>query len=303
MEFANMFGSIDAHVAGEAYRLVTQSPIRLKPADLEEQAKELAGSFQTEKNLLLNEPRGHRGMHGVIATGSSKADIGLLFFTHDRVSAFKYEGVLAALGALLETGTLGRRGDDNYAVETTDGVIEVGAQFDGDEVTGLTVQNEHASVTHSPDSVSVLIDGKRNYLIYPIPESIPGIGLDHLASINEWGAAKTAALEAAGVGFAGVILVERGGKAGEVRSVTFEKDGYILRSAGIDTTVALFALHQNRGGTGPIVNTSLLGSTLMAEAIGEKAGVATVRAEPFVTGIHQFVLDREDPLDQGFLLV
>lgn len=302
MEFGKMFSSIDTHVAGEAYRIVTQSPIRLKPAGIREQARELKENFGDEKNLLLNEPRGHRGMHGLLAVGSAEADIGLLFFTHEKVSAFKYEGVLAGLGALLETGDLPRNESGRYSVETVEGVVDVQAAFKGDEVTKLVLQNKSASVSHSPDFATVWIDGKRNYLIYSLPDGIPDIGLEHLSAINDWGVAKAAELNRGGIEFSGVVLVgEEGGTGGEMKSVTFEKDGYILRSPGIDTTFSLLALQKNRGGAGTVVNQSIFGSVLRAEDSG-KDGAGIVCAEPFVTGAHQFVFDREDPLAHGFLL-
>lgn len=303
MEFGKMFGSLDAHVAGEAYRIITQSPIRLKSAGLQAQSQELANHFSTEKNLLLNEPRGHRGMHGVIVTDSKHADIGLLFFSHEPVSGFKYEGVLATIGALLETGGIERSENGRYTVETTEGVIEVNASLEGDEVTDVSVENKSVSVSRSPQSSSVLIDGRRKYLIYPLPPAIPEIDLSHLTVISEWGAGKAAEYADADDGVSGIVLVEEL-PGGGVRSVTFERDGYILRSPGIDTTIALLSLQKKRdGNVASVSNTSIFGSTLRAEAADGEGGPALIHAVPFVTGTHQFVLDREDPLNQGFLIV
>ncbi|RSK35592.1 proline racemase family protein [Bhargavaea beijingensis] len=304
MEFGKMFSSLDAHVAGEAYRIVTQSPILLSGTGLKAQSEQLARNFSAEKNLLLNEPRGHRGMHGVIPVGSDRADIGLLFFSHRQASAFKYEGVLAAVGALLETGGLKRRENGRYTAETTEGVIELSVDFNGDEVAQISVRNKAASVTRTSQSSTALLDGKRKYLIYPLPPAIPEIDLAHLSVISEWGAGKAAEYASATHAITGVVLAEEL-PGGGFRSVTFEKDGYILRSPGIDTTFALLALQEKRNGNHAVSvsNTSIFGSTLIAEAPDGEGGPALVRAEPFVTGAHQFVLDREDPLDQGFLIV
>ncbi|EMR06919.1 hypothetical protein C772_01055 [Bhargavaea cecembensis DSE10] len=299
MEFGKMFSSMDAHVAGEAYRIVTQSPIRFKSSDLKSQSEELANHFKTEKNLLLNEPRGHRGMHGIIPVASNRADIGLLFFCHEKVSGFKYEGVLAAIGTLLEMGGLARRENGRYTVETTEGVIEVRAVFDGDEVTEISVHNQSASVSRSTQAASVLIDGRRHYLIYPLPPVIPEIDLAHLSVINEWGTAKVAECVRTDPEVSGIALVEERPDGG-FRSVTFERDGYIRRSPGIDTTLALLALQEKQGGHVRLSNTSIFGSTLEAES---NDGPASVRTETYVMGAHQFVLDREDPLAQGFLIV
>ena len=209
---------------------------------------------------------------------------------------------MAGLGALLEMGELPRKKRGRYSVETVEGIVDVQAGWKGDEVVELTLQNPSASVFSAPDFATVQIGNKRNYLIYSLPASMPDIELEHLPAIQEWGTAKVSELHRSGVQFSGVVLVgEEGGTEGEVKSVTFEKDGYILRSPGMDTTFSLLSLQKSRGGGGTIVNQSIFGSMLRATDSGEE-GVGIICTEPFVTGVHQFVFDREDPLPHGFLL-
>lgn len=301
MEFKKLYSSIDAHAAGEAYRIVTQSPIRPAGKDIREKAAQLSAGFRTEKNLLLNEPRGHRGMHGCIVTDSAGADAGLLFFVHDRVSTFKYEGVMAALTALLETGNQAVAETGEYAMDTVTGIHRVKADVSGDEVRAVQVESRSAEVSGEPERPSVRIDGERDYLIYPLPADIPAIELDHLAAIADWGLAKTRSLTDEKVPFTGVILVEKVAD-GKVRTVTFEPDGYILRSPGVDTTLALLAEQAKRTGAGTIENDSIFGSPLTAELTDGNRLAGTVRTEPFITGTHDFVFDREDPLEQGFVI-
>ena len=104
MEFGKVFGSIDVHVAGEAYRLVTQSPIRLKLAGIQEQAQELKEGFSDEKNLLLNEPRGHRGMHGLIAVGSTEADTGAVVLHSQASQRIQIRGGIGGTGCVIGDG-------------------------------------------------------------------------------------------------------------------------------------------------------------------------------------------------------
>ncbi|MET3574942.1 proline racemase family protein [Bhargavaea ullalensis] len=301
MEFSKLYSSIDAHTAGEAYRIVTRSPIRPAGKDLKTKAAALAEAYRTEKNLLLNEPRGHRGMHGCIITESLEANAGLLFFVHDRVSAFKYEGVMAALAALLETGNLARTENDEYTVDTVMGIHRVKADMSGDEVMSVTAVSRSAEVSGEPERPSVCIDGERNYLIYPLPADIPAIELEHLAALSDWGASKSRELTDEGVSFSGVIVAEKLGD-GRVRTVTFEPDGYILRSPGFDTTLALLAEQAKRTDARKLENESIFGSSLTAELTDEASLAGKVTAEPFVTGTHDFVFDREDPLEQGFVI-
>ena len=301
MEFSKLYSTIDAQTAGEAYRVVTRSPIRPSGKDLKEKAEALAAGYRTEKNLLLNEPRGHRGMHGCVVTESAGADTAMLFFVHDRVSAFKYEGVMATLTALLETGNLERAENGEYTIDTVTGIHRVKAEVSGDEVMYVRVESRSAEVAGRPERPSVRIDGERDYLIYPLPADIPAIELEHLTALAEWGAAKACGLTDEGVSFKGVILTEKIGD-NRVRTMTFEPDGYILRSPGVDSTLALLAEQANRTGAGRITNESIYGSELTAELADGDTLAGRVRAEPFVTGSHEFVFDREDPLEQGFVI-
>lgn len=305
MNVEKMYSTIDTHVAGEAFRIVIQSPIRLHGSDVQANHDELKNNFTNEKNLLLNEPRGHRGMHGCVVAPSQTADFSLLFFNHEDVSNFKYEGLLATVTALIETGNLDKSADEFYKVETVNGIYTVKAIFESQVVTSVSVESEACSETNAnQDYVSVSIDNARNYLLYTLPDSIPGIELEHLAALNRWGLEKTTKLTSDNIDYAGVVVVESVPSSPEkIRSVTFEKDGYILRSPGIDSTFAILTSLANKGaGQSEIENESIFGSSLTAKKLSVDEHRFSVATEAFVTGAHEFIFDQDDPLKDGFLL-
>lgn len=295
MDFGKMYHTIDAHVAGEAFRIVLHSPIAFQGMDIQVNNEKLKTHFETEKNLLLNEPRGHRGMHGCVIGTSDKADFSLLFFNHEHASAFKYEGLLAVVTALVETGNLDTR--EYYQVETIEGIVEISADIVGQEVISASVKGTAVATTAQNDVTEVWVDGRRKYLLFPLPTVIPEVSLTHLAALKHWGLEKTEMLGANDTNYEGVIVYER--MSGEkVRSVTFEKDGYILRSPGIDTTFALLATFENT----EIENESVFGSSLMASLSNEGEQHFKLATKAFVTGTHEFIFDQSDPLPKGFLL-
>ena len=155
MNYEKMYCTIDTHVVGEAFRIVIQSPITFTGVDVNTNHMELANNFETEKNLLLNEPRGHRGMNGCIVTSSLTADFQLLFFNHEGGNNFKYEGLLATVTALLETGNLKRNADDSYKVETVHGIYTVQAQVDNQEVTAVELESGVCTIIESEVDDSV----------------------------------------------------------------------------------------------------------------------------------------------------
>ncbi|MFJ8066451.1 proline racemase family protein [Psychrobacillus sp. NPDC096426] len=305
MNLEKLFSTIDTHVVGEAFRIVIQSPITFLGSDIMSNHDKLKNNFENEKNLLLNEPRGHRGMHGCVVTSSSIADFGLLFFNHEAVTNFKYEGLLATVTALIETGNLNRKKEDIYTVETENGIYTVKANVNKQEVASVYLEGEASSeVNFTPDYLSIRVDNGRNYLLFTLPESIPNIELVHLASLNNWGMACATKLTKENVDFEGVIVVESETSPNKVKSVTFEKDGYILRSPGIDSTIAILASLLDRSvSISEIENESIFGSSLKAKVLSASERRFSIETEAFVTGTHEFILDEDDPLRNGFLLV
>ncbi|KXH80715.1 proline racemase family protein [Sporosarcina sp. HYO08] len=304
MNFEKMFCTIDTHVAGEAFRIVIQSPIAFQGGDVKSNDKVLQSNFTNEKNLLLNEPRGHRGIHGCVIAPTENADFQLLFFNHDEVCNFKYEGLITTITALLETGNLPKKSDDLYEIETVHGIYTVKAPLTNGEVTSVYLESESCKeVNANPDYTTVQIDSTRNYLLVPLPEEISSLELGNLAAISNWGLAKTAELKRANVEFEGVVLIESNeATPGSVRSVTFEKDGFILRSPGIDSSFAILCT-SNAGDE--LHNESIFGSALTVKKLSQANNEYrfSVEAEAFVTGSHEFIFDQEDPLKNGFLLV
>jgi proline racemase len=305
MNIKKMYSTIDTHVAGEAFRIVIQSPIRLHGSDVQANHDALKNNFTNVKNLLLNEPRGHRGMHGCVVAPSQTADFSLLFFNHEDVSNFKYEGLLATVTALIETGNLDESVDKLHKVETVNGIYSVKAIVENQEVTSVSIESEACcEINANPDYVSVSVDNARNYLLYTLPDSIPGIELEHLAALNHWGLEKRTKLTNDNIDYAGVVVVESvPSSPDKIRSVTFEKDGYILRSPGIDSTFAILtSLVNKEAGQFKIENVSIFGSSLTAKRLSEDALRFSVETEAFVTGAHEFIFDQDDPLKDGFLL-
>lgn len=298
-----MYTSIDTHVLGEAFRIVVQSPIMLADIDVHRNNEQLQNNFTTEKDLILNEPRGHRGINGCIIAPSKVANYQLLFFNHDHASSFKYEGLAASLTALLETGNLNHTKDDLYHIETVKGIFTLEANIVNGEVMSIIIENNNAKVIDFSDHYfKVNIDDDRYYYMYELPEHIETIDISNLESITNWGINKTATLNEKQENYEGVILVEKEPSIlSQYKSVTFEKDGYIKRTPGIDSTIAIFtAIVRNE--TVSIDNESIFGSKITALKASNNDKIFTLQFRPFVTGSHQFVFDNDDPLKSGFLL-
>lgn len=296
MNVTKLYSTVDTQVFGQAFRIVTQSSMKWVHETIEQAEAYVAEHFQFEKNMLLNEPRGHRGMNGCLVLPSKKAAYGLVFFNHSKSIKFKQEALLAVTTALLELGSIDRTADDRYEVETAYGNYTVQATVEDGEVTNVAMIGDACEVQEKHDEyVSVTVGENRSYQLYALPSSVPTIDSNHLAEIEQWGAFVADQLQAKNIAFDGVVLIEEIGE-GEVRTVTFEQDGYILRSPSIDVTSAVLTERQ----LSQLTNTSIFNSSLTVTKASN--GQLGIQGEAFVTGSHDFVMDEEDPLQNGFLL-
>ncbi|WP_078593854.1 proline racemase family protein [Evansella clarkii] len=305
MKFEKMYSTIDTHVAGEAFRIIIHSSIVLGKKSLKENAAFVKESYQFEKDLLLNEPRGHRGMNGCIVLPSQKADFALLFLNHDPQVTFQYCGLAAAITALLETGNITEKDSGVYDIETTEGLFTVKAPLDSGEVSKVQLVNKSCDVTDSEGGfIKGVADGARHYYIYGLPDSVPALKMEHISSIINWGKHTAERLQSNGEATHGFILKEdRHSGENSVRSVTFGRDGSIIRSPGVDSTVLLYtALMEQLKDRSKFTNESIFDSRLTASFVSGEDNKFSVELKGFVTGIHQFLLDEEDPLRNGFLL-
>lgn len=296
--------TIDTHVCGEAFRIIINSPIKLKKKDLMGNYRLLKEGYKREQQLLLNEPRGHRGMNGCIVTTSEVADFALLFLGHDEDTSFKYSGLIATVTALLETGNLEKSIMNIYKIETLNGIYQVEAIVENQSVVSVSIESEECVLLEENAEFSVVaVDGTRHYLIFPLPRHIPAIQLEQMIPLQTWGNAIARQIGAENVQMDGVILYESfSGLANKVRSLTFAKDGGIVRSPGIDSTFAIFAKLAVEKPMNSVINESIFSSTLTAHKIADTTNRFFVKTRAFITGTHEFIYDHRDPFKEGFLL-
>lgn len=296
MNITRLYATIDTQVFGEAFRIVTQSSMLAKDDSIEETTAYFATHFQFEKNMFLNEPRGHRGMNGCIVVPSRTASFGLVFFNHPMSISFKQEALLAVTTALLEMGLMDRVAGDRYEIETVYGSYVIQATIAEGEVINVAMEVDSCEVIDKEEAyTSVIVGGSRAYQLYPLSESIPTIALPYLATIESWGKKMVKELHQKGMHLEGVVLLEDIGEQ-LVRTVTFERDGYILRSPSIDVTSAILRAYEVER----LTNRSIVNSAVVVEK--GSTGRLIVQGEAFVTGSHDFIMDDEDPLQNGFLL-
>lgn len=302
MNLNSMFSTIDTHVLGENFRIIIQPPIGVNQSSMKENDALLQERFTQEKNFLLNEPRGHRGINGCIVHLSDTDDFNLFFFNHEPSISFKYEGVAASLTALLETGYLAPSSTNKYSVNTSFGKVYLTAIFEKNEVSSVVIDTGKVEKEQVNNNVFILIENQRYYKVEKLPSKVGAMDVSNLEALTHWGGETIQQYHENYVNLEGVIVVEKMG-ANHYKTITFEKDGYIRRAPGIDSTKAILAMWpESIQKNTEFVNETIFSSKLIIPEALDVTYNISYQVCPFIIGSHDFVLDSDDPLPSGFLL-
>jgi proline racemase/trans-L-3-hydroxyproline dehydratase len=280
------------------------------------------------RQLLVNEPRGHADMYGCFVTDpvDEGAQLGVVFFHNAGYSTACGHGTIALATAALETGMLPVREPETELVfDVPSGRLPVVARVRNGRVEGARFTNVPAFVVAEglrvgEHDVDVAFGGafyasvEAPGLVTPaaVPDLIR-LGREikrALESERDW----VHPLEPELRDVYGVIFWQgEGGEDGALRqrNVTVFADGEVDRSPCGSGTSARLALLDRRGELPrgeTLLHASVIGTEFEARVVGDAdvAGVPAVVTEvagsAHLTGVHQFVLERDDSLGTGFLL-
>jgi proline racemase len=326
--------TIDAHVGGEPLRLVVEgfpAPRGKSLADKREWASRHADHL---RRVLMQEPRGHRDMSGAVLTEptSPGSHAGVLFMNTDGFSFLCGHAIVAVATIALERGIILPGGDGaTLTFDTPAGTVRAKAALHEHElprverVSFLNVPSfvMHGAIEVAVGSRRVRADVAFGGAFYAIVdgESV-GVPLDaeHVPELRRFGVeirnavdrALTVAhpLEPRLTGISGTIFTgpPRDGAA-DLRNVTVFANGAIDRSASGTGTAAVMTVIDAMGLVDeqrPFVHESIIGTTLTGRVAGRTmvgeypAIVPEIEGSAWITGEHTFVVDENDPLQNGF---
>jgi proline racemase len=320
---AESIRTTDYHTAGEPFRIVVEGVAPLEGHSILEKRRWAAAQLDDVRRLLVNEPRGHADMYGCFVTDPEDegADLGVVFFHNEGYSTACGHGTIALVTWALESGRLpGRLPAKGHEVEVVVdapcGRLRTWARVAGADVTGVRFRNVPSFVLLRDVAVEgVVVDIAFGGAFYAITPAVAPIDRQHLPELIERGrrikdalnrtSAVVHPLEADLNGVYGVVWTE-----GD-RNVTVFADGQVDRSPCGSGTSARLALLDARGELargetlrhGSIVGTQFLGRVVDDAAVaGIRAVITEVEGSAHLTGRHEFLLGRGDPLGTGFLL-
>lgn len=301
MKFEKMIRTFDTQVAGEIYRVIVNPFVEFDDEDIYAKFVQLKEDYKNELDLLMNEPRGHRAVNICVIIPSKLADFAMFLLNNDDELYFKYSSLAASIITMINVGEVTTSGEDTYSIETINGLFSI-------DVTDKKEVHYTAEITTKsvpiPSNImeknlnAVKLNGE-TYLVIDSEPSIPHLHLDNISEVIDWGREIVHNVKEQNIVFSGIIITNPTNDG--VISATFEHDGNILRSAGIETTLALLLhLSQQDPTVTTLTNTSTFGSTL--KATKSTNNIYTISVKGNVFSINQFIYQKTDPFKSGFLL-
>ena len=308
--------TVDYHTGGEPFRIVTGGVEPLEGRTILEQRRFAEEQLDHVRRLLVYEPRGHADMYGCFVTEPEDggADLGVVFFHNAGYSTACGHGTIALVTWAIESGLL--QGPE-VVVDVPSGRLQTEARVENGRVASVRFRNVPAFVharglTAAGREVDVAFGGA---FYASLEEQVEPAELPRLI---ELGRAIKADLEQTHAivhpdepelrDVYGVIFwQDESAKPLTQRNVTVFADGEVDRSpCGSGTSARLALLHdEGRLATGePLRHLSIVGSEFTGRVVEETpAGVVTeIEGSAHLTGRHEFVLEPDDELGEGFLL-
>lgn len=326
--------TVDSHTAGEPTRLVVGGLPPLPGDTINDKRLYLAHEMDYVRTLLMREPRGHRDMFGAVITEpvSPDAAFGLIYMDTRRYPYLCGHATIAATMILIETGVIEAQEPETVVIiDTPSDTITTRARVQGGRVQSVAFQAEAAFAYQLDQPLDVPGLGTITVDVVCVG------GFFVMVSADEIDVALTPA-NADELARLGMIITDAGNEQLSVehpthpyvntidvvefygptdnaqahgRSVVILGEGHVDRSPCGTGTSAKMALLHRRGELAvgeTYVNEGILGTTFEARIVREEevgglpAVVPEVRGSAHITGVHQFLLDVDDPFPNGFLL-
>ncbi len=326
--------TIDAHTEGEPLRVVVAGYPELRGDTILARRRYAKAHLDHLRTALMFEPRGHADMYGCIITPavSPEADFGVLFLHNEGYSSMCGHGIIGVATVVLETGMLPKVAPiTTIKIDAPAGLVTAHARIANDRVQNVYFHNVPSFVVELDATVDVPFLGRVKYdlafggAFYAYVDA-GALGLDcisenYRALIEEGMAIKRAIMNSRAIEHPfekdlsflyGTIFIDAPHSAHtHSRNVCIFAEGEVDRSPTGTGVSGRVAIHHARGEVGvnqPIVIESVIGTTFSARVaqtttFGPYAAIIPeIEGRAFITGLHEFLIDPNDPLKEGFIL-
>ena len=326
--------TIDTHTEGEPFRVITDGYPELSGESILARRRYALEKLDDLRTALMWEPRGHADMYGCIVTPpvTPEADFGVLFMHNEGYSTGCGHGIIAITTVAVEAGLLTMTSPETRVkIDAPSGLVTAYARVAEGRVQSVYFHNVPSFVLVLDEAVDVPGLGKVRYDIayggafyaFVQAEEV-GVGCspeDVRALIEKGMAIKRAIMAARPIPHPfeedlsflyGTIFIGPPQEPGaHSRNVCIFAEGEVDRSPTGTGVSARLAIHHARGEISlnePITIESIIGSRFSGRVVQtttfgpHPAIIPEVEGTAHITGRHEFLIDPNDPLRNGFLL-
>ena len=326
--------TIDAHTAGEPFRVITGGYPDLPGDSILARRRYARQHLDHLRTALMWEPRGHADMYGCIVTPpvSPGADIGILFMHNEGYSTMCGHGIIGIAKVALETGLLPMAPPETtIRIDTPAGLVTAHASVEDGQVTSVRFHNVPSFVLALDETVDVPGLGQVRYdlafggafyaFVQAADAGVACTPHDFRPLIEKGTAIKQAVIASRpvehpfepdlsllyGTIFVGPPL----DKGAHSRNVCIFAEGEVDRCPTGTGVSARLAIHHARGEIGvgesmvveSIIGSRFTGRIIESTAFGPyPAVIPEVEGTAHITGRHEFLIDPADSLRDGFIL-
>jgi trans-L-3-hydroxyproline dehydratase len=306
--------TIDAHTAGEPLRIILKGLPEIKGSTILEKRKFMKENLDHLRKALMFEPRGHADMYGAIMTKpeNETSDFGVLFLHNEGYSTMCGHGIIALTKVAVQTRMIEAiNPTTKIKIDTPAGVVTSFAEIKNGNVDSVYFHNVPSFVYTVDEEVEVNGIGKVKYDIafggaFYAFVNADDLGIDmkeenYRELIGNGMSIKKAVMKSYQIKH----------PFEESRNVCIFAEGEVDRSptgTGVSARLALYFAKKEinlneQMVIESIIGTKFTGSVHQTTKFGKyNAVIPQVEGNAYITGKHEFVIDPEDPLKEGFIL-
>lgn len=325
--------TIDSHTMGEPTRIVYDGFPELPGENMMEKKKYLISHYDDLRRALMLEPRGHRDMFGALLTEPihKEADFGVIFMDSGGCLNMCGHGSIGAASMIVETQMVETREPYTEVVlDAPSGLIRAQVLVEHGKAQKVSILNVPAFLYKQDLKMDVpgygmitydisfggsffaLVDAEQIGLELSLEnvEEITELGMLLRKRINE-----TVEIKHPYLDITTVDLVEfyahTDTPEADMKNCVIFGDAQVDRSpCGTGTSAKMAALYA-KGKLKPhepFVYESITGSMFVGEVYkevevsGRKGIIPKITGSAYITGCNTWILDKEDPLEKGFLV-
>ncbi|RMI24678.1 MAG: proline racemase [Calditrichaeota bacterium] len=326
--------TIDAHAEGEPLRVILSGWPEPSGKTILARRRYARQHQDHLRTALMWEPRGHADMYGclLVPPETPDADFGVLFLHNEGYSTMCGHGIIGVTTVVLETGMLPKEEPETIVrIDTPAGRVVAHGRIREGRVESVYFHNVPSFVVALDETVPVPGLGTVRYdlafggAFYAYVQAEP-LGLrctpEEFRTLIETGMSiKRAIMESRSIEhplepdlnflYGTIFIAPPLTEGADSRNVCIFAEGEVDRSPTGTGVSGRMAIHYARGEIGmgePMVIESIIGSRFVGRVTEEtvfgpyRAVIPEVEGRAFITGVHRFIIDPEDPLKEGFIL-